>query len=66
MSAEGRVSAIILSVLPFALFTILSIVAPTFYGEIWDLPMVKASLAAAAGWLVIGNMVMYRMVKFRI
>jgi tight adherence protein B len=66
MSAEGRFSALILSVLPFALFAILWIVAPSFYGEIWDLPMVKASLAAAVGWLIIGNVVMYRMVKFKI
>jgi tight adherence protein B len=66
LSAEGRFSALILSVLPFALFAILWIVAPSFYGEIWGLPMVKASLAAAAGWLILGNVVMYRMVKFKI
>jgi tight adherence protein B len=66
MSAEGRFSAIILSVLPFALFGILWIVAPHFYGEIWDQPLVKTSLVAAAAWLIIGNLVMYRMVRFKI
>ncbi len=66
MSAEGRFSALILSVLPFALFGILWLVAPGFYGDVWDLPLVKAILAAAACWLVLGNVVMYRMVKFKI
>jgi tight adherence protein B len=66
MSAEGRFSAVILSILPFALFGILWIIAPQFYGEIWDLPLVKTALFAAACWLTIGNIVMYRMVRFKI
>jgi tight adherence protein B len=66
MSAEGRFSALILSVLPFALFGILWVVAPNFYGEIWNQPMVKTYLAAAALWLMVGNVVMYRMVRFKI
>jgi Flp pilus assembly CpaF family ATPase/Flp pilus assembly protein TadB len=66
MSAEGRFSAIMLSALPFALFAILSLIAPTFYGEVWDQPIVKPVLFAAAVWLMIGNAVMHRMVRFRI
>jgi tight adherence protein B len=66
MSAEGRFSAIMLSVLPFALFGILWLVAPTFYGDIWNQPIVKPVLLAAAAWLTIGNVVMHRMVRFRI
>ncbi|HEY7551286.1 MAG TPA: type II secretion system F family protein [Hyphomicrobiaceae bacterium] len=66
MSAEGRFSAMMLSVLPFALFGILWLVAPSFYGEIWDQPIVKPVLSAAAGWLMIGNFVMHKMVRFRI
>ena len=66
MSAEGRVSAVMLSVLPFALFGVLWIIAPTYYGEVWDQPVVKPALFAAAVWLAIGNMVMHRMVRFRI
>lgn len=66
MSAEGRISALMLSLLPFAVFGFLWIVAPKFYGEVWDLPLVKPILAAAVCWLVIGNVVMYRMVKFKI
>jgi tight adherence protein B len=66
MSAEGRVSALILSILPFALFAILWLIAPSFYGDVWDQPVVKPMLFAAAVWLFIGNVVMQRMVRFRI
>jgi tight adherence protein B len=66
MSAEGRVSAAMLSVLPFALFGILWVIAPNFYGEVWDQPLVKPVLFVAAVWLAIGNIIMHRMVRFRI
>jgi tight adherence protein B len=66
MSAEGRFSAMTLSILPFGLFGLLWMIAPNFYGEVWDQPFVKPVLFAAAVWLAIGNMLMNRMVRFRI
>jgi tight adherence protein B len=66
LSAEARFSAIVLSILPVALFAILSVVAPTYYGEIWNNEITKPLLVAAAMWMVLGNVVMYRMVRFEI
>src|SRR5262249_57010211 len=66
LSAEGRWSAIVLSILPFALFGVLTLLAPSFYGEIWDEPMVQVILAAAVVWLMVGNAVMFRLVRFEI
>jgi tight adherence protein B len=66
MSAEGRVSAAMLTILPIGLFGALWVIAPTFYGDVWDEPTVKPVLFAAAVWLVIGNLVMHRMVRFRV
>jgi tight adherence protein B len=66
MSAEGRFSAALLTMLPFALFGILWLIAPHFYGEVWEQPLVKPVLFLAALWLAVGNVVMYRMVRFRI
>jgi tight adherence protein B len=66
MSAEGRFSATLLTILPFALFGVLWLIAPHFYGEVWDQPFIKPALFLAALWLVVGNLVMYRMVRFRI
>jgi tight adherence protein B len=66
LSAEGRFSAVLLSILPFALFGILGVLAPQFYGEIWAVPFVKPVLLAATVWMFIGDVVMYRMVNFDI
>jgi tight adherence protein B len=66
LSAEGRWSAIILSILPFALFGVLALVAPGFYGDVWDEPIVHVLLAASGAWLIIGNLIMFRMVRFQI
>jgi tight adherence protein B len=66
LSAEGRLSAIILSVLPFALFALLALIAPRYYGEIWGEPKVQIALVAAAVWLMLGNVIMFRMVRFEI
>lgn len=66
LSAEARFSAVVLSILPFALFGILAVLAPTFYGEIWGVALVKPILLAATAWMVVGNFVMYRMVNFEI
>src|SRR5262249_36472663 len=59
LSAEGRCSAFVLSILPFALFGVLSVVSPRFYGDIWDEPVVQGALAASVLWLMIGNIVMF-------
>src|SRR5262245_23719920 len=66
LSAEGRWSAIILSILPFALFGVLAATSPTYYGEVWNEPIVQVMLAASVIWLLIGNVVMFRLVRFEI
>lgn len=66
LSAEGRFSAIALTVLPFAVFGVLWIIAPTYYGQVWDTPIVKPVLLACLFWMVVGNIVMDRMVRFPI
>ncbi len=66
LSAEGRFSAIALTILPFALFGILWVIAPTYYGQVWNEPIVKPVLLASLVWLAIGNLVMRRMVRFAI
>src|SRR5262245_19742392 len=66
LSAEGRFSAMILSILPFALFGLLAVIAPKFYGEIWGEPKVQIILIASAIWLMLGNVIMFRMVRFEI
>lgn len=66
LSAEGRYSAIFLSLIPVILFMILWVISPSFYGKVWSEPVVKPALAAAVAWMLLGNFVMYRMVKFNV
>jgi tight adherence protein B len=66
LAAEGRFSAIILSALPIAMFTILQVTSPTFYGGVWQVEMTKIILGVAGAWMLTGNFVMYKLVNFRI
>ena len=66
LAAEGKFSAFFLSGLPVAIFFLLGLVAPDFYGSIWDHQVTKVGLGLACLWMGIGDLVMYRMVNFRI
>jgi tight adherence protein B len=66
LAAEGKFSAIFLSGLPVAVFLLLNLVTPNFYTSVWDNPMTKIGLGLAAGWMLTGNLVMFRMVNFKI
>jgi tight adherence protein B len=66
LSSEGRLSAIVLSVIPFALFGLIAVIAPNFYGEILGEPKVQIILVASAMWLVLGDFIMFRMIRFEI
>ncbi len=66
LSAEGRYSALLLSLIPIVLFGILWLIAPSYYGQVWGEWFVKPVLGGAIGWMVLGNLVMYRMVRFSV
>ena len=66
LAAEGKFSAFFLSGLPVAIFFLLGLVAPDFYGSIWDHQVTKVGLGLACLWMGIGDLVMHRMVNFRI
>ena len=66
LAAEGRASAMILSSLPIAMFAIVNFLTPSFYASVWSYDLTKIILAVAAGWMGIGNVIMFRMVNFRI
>jgi tight adherence protein B len=66
LASEGKFSALFLSCLPIAIFFLIRYVAPDFYGSVWKYDMTKIGLAMAGAWMASGNLVMYRMVNFRI
>ena len=65
-SAEGRMSALILNIVPFVLFAAINILSPEFYGSVKDSPLVRNGLGAAIIWMCIGNLVIRKMINFRI
>ncbi len=65
ISAEGRMSAIILTAVPVALMTVLTVFMPHFYAGVTDKHMTWYLLGFAAFWLGLGNFIMVRMANFR-
>jgi len=66
LAAEGRASAMILSGLPIGLFVVIQFIAPEFYGPVWNEHLTHVLLFASAGWMAVGNLVMFKMVNFKI
>jgi tight adherence protein B len=65
ISAEGRMSAMILTIVPIALMTILTVFMPDFYSAVTDKKMTWYLLGLAGFWLGLGNFIMIRMANFR-
>ena len=66
LAAEGRASALILSSLPILMFVLIQFLVPSFYGSVWGQEMTKVALMLGGAWMGVGNLIMYRLVNFRI
>ena len=66
LAAEGRASAIILSLLPLCVFAAVHFVCPGYYDGVWNESLSKICLTAAGCWMGLGNLVMFKMVNFKI
>ena len=65
LSSEGRLSAVALSLAPFVLFGIISLISPDYFFSVRDHPIIPMVTGVAAALLIIGNIIMYRMVNFK-
>jgi tight adherence protein B len=66
LSSEGRFSAAILTVLPFALAIAVNVVNPRYYQDVWADPIFLPIMAGSVVWMLIGIAVMYKMVNFKV
>jgi tight adherence protein B len=41
-------------------------VSPDFYAAVWHEQLTKELLGGAAGWMLLGNLIMFKMVNFKI
>jgi tight adherence protein B len=66
LTSEGRLSAVFLTFAPFILFGVISVISPTYFGEIRNHPVVLPALLVGFLLLAVGNIIMYRMVNFKV
>jgi tight adherence protein B len=65
LSAEGRISAIVLTLLPVVLFFVICMINPHYYRDVWDEPAFRKAMGVGIAMLFIGNLIMRRMVNFK-
>ncbi|MEL7150463.1 MAG: type II secretion system F family protein [Pseudomonadota bacterium] len=65
VSAEGRLSAAILSVVPVIIFVGLNVMSPSYYGDIADEPLAKPLVFAVIGLVLLNALILRRLVAVR-
>ena len=66
LSAEGRISAIVLMSLPFGMALTLHFISPEYLTPLFTDPMGQAMVAGAATMMILGAIVMKRMIAIKI
>jgi tight adherence protein B len=64
MSMEAKASAAIIAALPIAVMLLVYLTSPGYIELLWTEPMGRMMLAASAGWMTLGTLVMRRMINF--
>ncbi len=64
-SSEGRTSAMILTSAPFMVMAAIHMLRPEFYGNVIGDPLIQYGFAGLFVWMVIGNLVMNKMINFK-
>jgi tight adherence protein B len=64
-SSEGRMSALILTSAPFMVMLAIHLTQPSFYGNVIHDPLIRYGFAGLLVWMFIGNLVMRKMINFK-
>jgi len=65
LSAEGRISAYGLTVMPILLALYINFQNPDYYGAVWDDPVFLPGLIGIGIWSLIGDVIMIKMINFK-
>lgn len=66
LSAEGKMSASVISALPFIAFGVIHLMNPNYFGEHMDNPVFLMLIGGGFAGLLLGIAIMYKMIKFRV
>ncbi len=66
LTSEGRMSALFLSLAPFILVAVITLIAPSYFGDVRNHPLLVPAAGFGLLLLAIGNIIMYRMVNFKV
>lgn len=64
ISAEGRITAVIMAVFPFLLFLMILTLAPTYFDEVWASGWAGTIIAVCLVIMAIGVVILHRLVNF--
>ena len=65
ISAEGRFSAYALFIMPIAIFFAIYLPNPKYYTDAWENPLFKIGVVGLCIWSLIGDLMMYKMIRFK-
>jgi tight adherence protein B len=65
-SSEGRASALILTSAPFIVMGAMHMLTPHFYGSVIHEKIVQYGLGACLVWMAVGNLMMRKMINFKV
>lgn len=64
ISAEGRITAVIMAMFPFFLFLMISTLAPTYFDALWESGYGTIVFSTCGVFMVVGMIILNRLVRF--
>ena len=65
LTAEGRLSAVFLSITPFIMIGVISFLSPDYFRSVLDHPLIMPAAVLGLLMLLVGNLMMYKMINFK-